>query len=120
LLRAFHFCFAMPCNATAGCGSPLGGSSSEFLPVTTPSPTWKPREEHDAQAQRSPRWQRMLGDYRVAEFGCTLVMYLLAKSFTLMAVNDRAHLAVVWLDALAAADLCALDGQALFPRSRSA
>lgn len=31
----------------------------------------------------------MLGDYRVAEFGCTLAMLLVAKSFTLMAVNDR-------------------------------
>ncbi|KAE9359425.1 hypothetical protein PF008_g2252 [Phytophthora fragariae] len=65
------------------------GSTGEFLSVTTPPPVWKPRDEDDAVAQRPRRWQRVLGDYRVAEFGCTLAMFLVAKSFTLMSVNDR-------------------------------
>ncbi|KAE9027914.1 hypothetical protein PF005_g1863 [Phytophthora fragariae] len=66
------------------------GSTGEFLSVTTPPPVWKPRDEDDAVAQRGrAARQRVLGDYRVAEFGCTLAMFLVAKSFTLMSVNDR-------------------------------
>ncbi|KAG3201635.1 hypothetical protein PC128_g3764 [Phytophthora cactorum] len=81
----------MPCNATATPFELERGSASEFLPVTTPPPAtvWKPHEEDDAGALRPKRWQRLLSEYRVAEFGCTFVMFLVAKSFTLMAVNDR-------------------------------
>eukprot|EP00644_Phytophthora_capsici_P001001 jgi/Phyca11/9936/fgenesh1_pm.PHYCAscaffold_43_\ len=60
-----------------------------MTPPPTTSTVWKPREEDDANAQRPKRWQRLLCEYRVAEFGSTLVMFLVAKSFTLMAVNDR-------------------------------
>ncbi|KAL4172040.1 hypothetical protein KRP22_007214 [Phytophthora ramorum] len=82
----------MPCNAPSDSSTRFElerGSVSSFLPVTTPPPAWKPHEEDDASAQRPRRWQRLVCDYRVAEFGCTLAMYLVAKSFTLMAVNDR-------------------------------
>ncbi|KAG7390559.1 hypothetical protein PHYPSEUDO_007499 [Phytophthora pseudosyringae] len=83
----------MPCNATASPFELERGSASEFLSVTTPPTTattaWKPREEDAASAHHPKKWQQLLREHRVAEFGCTLVMYLVAKSFTLMPVNDR-------------------------------
>ncbi|KAF1783833.1 DNA repair nuclease, XPF-type/Helicase [Phytophthora cactorum] len=45
-------------------------SSEYIVDLTT---VWKPHEEDDAGAHRSKRWQRLLSEYRVAEFGCTLV-----------------------------------------------
>ncbi|KAF4149737.1 PAP2 superfamily [Phytophthora infestans] len=68
----------------------LERGSNEFVSVTTPPPAvWKPHEEDDASSNRPKRSLRLLNEYRVAEYGSTLIMFLVAKSFTLMAVNDR-------------------------------
>ncbi|GMF35881.1 unnamed protein product [Phytophthora fragariaefolia] len=80
----------MPPTAPAASTFDLERSSAgQFLSVATPPPAWKPREQDNANAQRPGRWNRLVCGYRVAEFGATLAMFLVAKSFTLMAVNDR-------------------------------
>ncbi|KAG7401830.1 hypothetical protein PHYBOEH_010293 [Phytophthora boehmeriae] len=76
----------MSSKSTLQCPSP----TVEFQPVTTPSWTPRPEDCADVQEPAGPkRRQRLLCEFRVAEFGCTLLMYIAAKVFSLVPVNDR-------------------------------